>query len=156
MVLLHSLIARRWIGCQNPWWPWPKAIHFSWLGSELSSVAWSTGAQLIDLLLLQISSGVVWQTRELHLSCNSLYLLSPSLYFFIVINLYLFVNHEDLLTSLRIITRTEQSTKCLYHISYRGWGCRRKTSLSPPVIHYWPFQGGGSNVVLVACFGVRV
>ena len=25
----------------------PKAIHFSWLGPELSSVAWSTGAQLI-------------------------------------------------------------------------------------------------------------
>ena len=32
----------------------------------------------------------------------------------------------------------------------------RKTSLSPPVIHYWPFQGGGSDVVFVACFGVRV
>ena len=26
----------------------------------------------------------------------------------------------------------------------------------PPVIHYWPFQGGGSDVVSVACFGVRV
>ena len=25
----------------------PKAIHFSWLEPELSSVAWSTGAQLI-------------------------------------------------------------------------------------------------------------
>ena len=25
----------------------PKAIHFSWLGPELLSVAWSTGAQLI-------------------------------------------------------------------------------------------------------------
>ena len=29
------------------------------------------------LLLLQISSGVVWQTRCLHLSRNMLYLLSP-------------------------------------------------------------------------------
>ena len=28
----------------------PKAIHFSWLGPELSSVAWSTGAQLIIFL----------------------------------------------------------------------------------------------------------
>ena len=36
-----------------------KAIHFSWLGPELSSVAWSTGAKLIYLLLLPISSGVV-------------------------------------------------------------------------------------------------
>ena len=54
--------------------------------------------------------------------------------------------------------RTEQPTKCLYHISYGGWGCARKTSLSPPplVIHYWPFQGGGSDVVSVSCFGVRV
>ena len=25
-------------------WPRPKAIHFSWLGPELSSVAWSIGA----------------------------------------------------------------------------------------------------------------
>ena len=25
----------------------PKAINFSWLGPEFSSVAWSTGAQLI-------------------------------------------------------------------------------------------------------------
>ena len=31
-----------------------------------------------------------------------------------------------------------------------------KTSLSPPVIHYIPFQGGGSDAVYVACFGVRV
>ena len=52
--------------------------------------------------------------------------------------------------------RTEQPTKCLYHISYGGWGWARKTSLSPPVIHYWPFQGGGSDVVSVSCFGVRV
>ena len=26
--------------------------------------------------------------------------------------------------------------KCLYHISHGGCGCRRKTSLSPPVIYY--------------------
>ena len=32
----------------------------------------------------------------------------------------------------------------------------RKTSLSPPLIHYWQFQGGGSDVVSVSCFGVRV
>ena len=31
----------------------------------------------------------------------------------------------------------------------------RKTSLSPQVIQYWPFQGGGSDVVSVSCFGVR-
>ena len=49
--------------------------------------------------------------------------------------------------------RTEQPTKCLYHISYGGF----KTSLSPPpVIHWWPFRAGGSDVVSVACFGVRV
>ena len=42
--------------------------------------------------------------------------------------------------------RTEQSTKCLYHVSNWGWGWRRKIDLSPPVIYYWPFQGGTSVV----------
>ena len=51
--------------------------------------------------------------------------------------------------------RTEQSIKCLFHISNGGCGCARKTSLSPPVIHYCPFQGDGSDVVSVSCFGVR-
>ena len=31
-----------------------------------------------------------------------------------------------------------------------------RTSLSPPVIHYWSFKGGGSDMVSVSCFGVRV
>ena len=43
-----------------------------------------------DLLLLQISSGVVWQTRDLHLSRNT-YLLNPRLCFFIVLKRDLFV-----------------------------------------------------------------
>ena len=33
----------------------PKAIHFSWLGPELSSVAWSTGAQLIIFFCFRCS-----------------------------------------------------------------------------------------------------
>ena len=28
--------------------------------------------------------------------------------------------------------------------------------MKPPVIHYRPSQGGGSDVVSVSCFGVRV
>ena len=52
-----------------------------------------------DLLLLQISIGVVWQTRDLHLSHNTLYLLSPRLYFFIGLKRDLFVYRDDLLTS---------------------------------------------------------
>ena len=51
-----------------------------------------------DLLLLQISSCVVWQTRDLHLSRNTLYLLRPRLCFFIVLKRGLFVNHGDSLT----------------------------------------------------------
>ena len=39
--------------------------------------------------------------------CNTLYLLSPGLCFFIVFNPDLFVNREDSLTSYRIIMRTE-------------------------------------------------
>ena len=48
-----------------------------------------------DLLLLQISSCVVWQTTDLQLSRNTLYLLSPHLCFFIVINRNCFVYRDD-------------------------------------------------------------
>ena len=51
--------------------------------------------------------------------------------------------------------RTEQPTKCLYHISYGESGCVHKTSLSPPGI-----TDRSNAVVLtwfsVACVGVRV
>ena len=33
----------------------PKAIHFSWLGPEFSSVAWSTGDQLIIFFCFRFS-----------------------------------------------------------------------------------------------------
>ena len=52
-----------------------------------------------DLLLLQISSVVVWQSRDLQLSRNALFPLSPRLCFFIVSNHGLFVNRDDSLTS---------------------------------------------------------
>ena len=51
--------------------------------------------------------------------------------------------------------RTEQPTKCLYHISNGGLGCVHKTNLSPPPppgIRYRPFQGGGSDVVFCCLF----
>ena len=51
------------------------------------------------VLLLQISIGVVWQTRDLHLSRNTLYLLSPPLCLFIVLICDLIVNRDDSLTS---------------------------------------------------------
>ena len=35
ITLLPSLIARRWVGRQTRWWPWHKAIYFSWFGPEL-------------------------------------------------------------------------------------------------------------------------
>ena len=41
--------------------------------------------------------------------------------------------------------RTEQSTKCLYCVSYGGWGCARKTSLSPQ----WFVADRSKAVVLV-------
>ena len=47
-----------------------------------------------DFLLLQISSGVVWQSRELHLLHNTFCLC-----IFIVLNRDLFVTHHDSLTS---------------------------------------------------------
>ena len=33
----------------------PKAIHFSWLGPDVSSVAWSTGVQLIIFFCFRFS-----------------------------------------------------------------------------------------------------
>ena len=52
-----------------------------------------------DLLLLKISNGVVLQTRDLNLSCNKFYLLSPRIRFFIVLRRDLCVYHDDSLTS---------------------------------------------------------
>ena len=52
-----------------------------------------------DLLLLQISSGVVWQSRDLQMSRITLYLLSPRLCFFIGLKRDLFVYRDDSLTS---------------------------------------------------------
>ena len=51
-----------------------------------------------DLLLIQIYSCVVWQTRGLHLSRNTLYLSSPRLCFFIVFKRDLCVYLDDSLT----------------------------------------------------------
>ena len=75
-----------------------KAMHFSWDWSSFVCCLVHRGST-DDLLLLQISSGVVWQSSDLQLSCNMLYLLSPRLYFFVVLNGDLFVYRGDLLTS---------------------------------------------------------
>ena len=56
---------------------------------------------------------------------------------------------------LVFIMRTKQPTKCLYHVSNRGWGWHCKTSLRPHRNHYWRFQGGGSYVIL-CCLGFFV
>ena len=51
------------------------------------------------LLLLQISSGVVWQSRDFHLSRKTLYLLCPRLCFFRVLTRDLIVYRDGLLAS---------------------------------------------------------
>ena len=66
---------------------------------------------IMFLLLLQISSGVIWQTRDVQLSRNTLYLLSPRLCFIIVLKRDLFVFRDDSLKSQRVIMRTEPPTK---------------------------------------------
>ena len=52
-----------------------------------------------DFLLLQISIGIIWQSRDLQLSRNTLILLRHRLCFFIVLNRDLFFNRDDSLTS---------------------------------------------------------
>ena len=74
-------------------------MHFSWLGPELFRLLLGPPGSTDDLLLLQNPSGIVWQTRALHLSHNTLYLLIPRLCFFMVLNRDLFVYGADSLTS---------------------------------------------------------
>ena len=64
----------------------PKAIHFSWLGPELSSDAWSTGAQLIFFFCFGFSV-VLFDRPGISIRHATLYLLSPRLCFFVVSNL---------------------------------------------------------------------
>ena len=53
-----------------------------------------------DLLLPQISSGVVWQSKDIQLSRNTLYLLFPRrLCFSIVVNCDFNINRDGSLTS---------------------------------------------------------
>ena len=67
------------------------AIHFSWLGPELFRLLLVHRGSTDDLLLHQIFSCVVRQTRDLHLSRNTLYQLSSRLCFFLVLKRGLFV-----------------------------------------------------------------
>ena len=57
----------------------------------------------VDDTLLHISSGVAWQLRGFTLSCNTLYLLSPRLFFFTVLKRDFFIYRDDSLTSKRVI-----------------------------------------------------
>ena len=83
-------------GCGN----WLFLIGLNCLLSPLGHYVYmSYRGSTYDLLLLQISSGFVWQTRDLHLSRNTLYLLSPPLCFFIVLKRDLFVYPDDSLAS---------------------------------------------------------
>ena len=56
------------------------------------------GGTTDDLFLLQIFSGAVWQTGDLNMSHNSLYLLSSRLCIFIVLKRDSFDYRDDSLT----------------------------------------------------------
>ena len=72
-----------------------------------STVALSTGAQLMIFFCFRFPV-----VLDLHLSYNTLYLLSPRLCFFMLLRCDLCVYRDDSLTSYRVIMRTEQPTKC--------------------------------------------
>ena len=72
------------------------------------------------LLLLQSFSGVVWQTGDLRPWCNTLYLLSPRLCFFVVIPLDLSVDREGSLAGWRVVVRAAQPAGCVCRVSYGG------------------------------------
>ena len=70
-----------------------------WLGPALFRLLLVLPGSTDDIIMLQIPSGVVWQTMDLHLPCNMLYIFSPRLCFFIVFKRGLFVYRDDSLTS---------------------------------------------------------
>ena len=87
-------------GASNSMIALPKAIHFSCLRLELfSSVAWSNGAQLMNLFCFRFLAVLFGRTRDLHLLCNTLHLLSPRICPFIVLKRDVFVYRNDSLTS---------------------------------------------------------
>ena len=68
-----------------------SAEAFAGLNSTRPKTHWGSSG---GLHLLQIPSGGVWQTRDLHLSRNMLYLLTPRLCFFIVLKRDVFVYRD--------------------------------------------------------------
>ena len=78
----------------------PKAIHFSWLGPELSSFAWSTGAQLIIFFCFRFSVVLfdrpgISTRNATHCICRVLVFASSWLFNFQNLS----VDREDSLTS---------------------------------------------------------
>ena len=49
-----------------------------------------------------------------------------------------------------LLCEPKNKLNVLYHFRNWGWGCARNTSLTLPVIHYWPFQGD-SFVMVLSC-----
>ena len=85
ITLLHSLIARRWSGVRL--YDGTDLKPFILVGRDRSSFVCCLvhRGSTDDILLLQISSCVDWQAWDLHMSCNTLYLLNPLICFFIVL-----------------------------------------------------------------------
>ena len=103
-----SLIARRWFGSQIQWWPWHKAIYFSWLGPELFCLllgppgftCWFSFAPVLQWCCAT-PKGYPGVGR------NTLFLSSPHLCFIIVFICVSFVSRDDPLMSEKTFTRTE-------------------------------------------------
>ena len=99
IILLPSLIARRWVGHQTQWWPRHKAIYFSWFGPELFCLllgppgfsCWFSFVPVFQWCCStpQGSPGVDRNT----------FLSSPHLCFIIVLICDLFVSRDDPLMS---------------------------------------------------------
>ena len=72
------------------------------------------------MISILLKNGVVWQIRDLHLSRKTLYLLSPRLFFFIVLKRDLFVYHDDALTPTTnhhtIICTTSETEDEVVHV----------------------------------------
>ena len=109
---------------------------------------------ILELLLLRMSSGVVWQCRDLQLSRSSLYLLSHRICFSMVLKCDVCVYRDDSLPSRRIFMRTKQPTKCFVPLQKLSLKLGPENMFSSP-LHLFITDRFKTVVLLwfsVACF----
>ena len=122
---------------------WTKAIHLTYFGPKISSVAWSTGAQLMIFFCFKFSvvlfEGLCTSSRLINVvSIKSSSLLLRSIKPWVICK-------PGWWRARGLPCEPNNQLNVLYHIRHWRLGWAHKINLSAPVIHYWPKQGGRSS-----------